>query len=137
MLITREIDYTLRILRALAGGEQLTVRDLNQREQLPQQFAYKILRKLQRAGWVQVARGADGGFRLRADLAAVNLYDLMVLMEADLRVNACMDEDYDCSWQRQHGGPCRAHYQLEALQDGLNGLLRAQSLQRVLFGEKA
>lgn len=137
MLITRETDYAMRVLRALAGGEQITVRDLGEREQLPQQFTYKILRKLQRAGWVQVSRGADGGCRLKVDLAAVSLYDLMVLMQADRRVISCIDADYPCSWQTKYGGPCHAHYRLGELQTSLDRLLREQNLQSVLFGAES
>ena len=43
MVITRETDYALRILRALLDGELHTVGQLAQDELLPQAFAYKIL----------------------------------------------------------------------------------------------
>ncbi len=61
MLITRETDYALRILRALSGGEQMTVAAIAQDQQVPQQFAYKILKKLSKGGLVSIARGAEGG----------------------------------------------------------------------------
>ena len=59
MLITRETDYALRILRALSDGEQITVGDVCKRELLPQQFVYKILKKMEHAGLVRIARGAE------------------------------------------------------------------------------
>ncbi|WP_408609060.1 RrF2 family transcriptional regulator [Aminipila terrae] len=68
MLITRETDYALRILRALADGQQLTSADICQREILPQNFVYKILKKLNKSGIVYIARGAEGGCKLTADL---------------------------------------------------------------------
>lgn len=52
MLITRESDYALRMLRALADGRILTAGELEEQEELPQKFAYKILKKLQKAGYV-------------------------------------------------------------------------------------
>ena len=57
MLITREADYALRILRALSGGEQVKAAEICERERLPQQFVYKILKKMEQAGLVRIARG--------------------------------------------------------------------------------
>ena len=52
LLITREADYALRIMRALAGGEQRTAADICQQEQIPDQFVYKIAKKLEKAGFL-------------------------------------------------------------------------------------
>ena len=57
MLITRESDYALRLLRTLRDGEQYSVGELARREMVPQPFAYKIVKKLSAAGMVQVSRG--------------------------------------------------------------------------------
>ena len=62
LLITRETDYALRILRALSDGELLTAKALTQKEAVPHQFAYKILKKLEGAGLIRITRG-----RLPAD----------------------------------------------------------------------
>lgn len=45
MLITRETDYALRILRSLAQGSCLTVGELAEKETLPLKFTYKIIKK--------------------------------------------------------------------------------------------
>ena len=74
MLITRESDYALRLLRTLRDGEQYSVGELARREMVPQPFAYKIVKKLSAAGMVQVSRGAEGGCRLTADLTQTTLY---------------------------------------------------------------
>ena len=63
MIITRETDYALRILRALLDGQLHTVGQIAQEELLPQSFAYKILRKLDKAGLIQVVRGTAGSIR--------------------------------------------------------------------------
>ena len=46
MLITRECDYAVRIVRALAGGEKLCVNQICEKEDLTPAFVYKILKKL-------------------------------------------------------------------------------------------
>ncbi len=134
LLITRETDYALRILRALADGERRTMKTLCEAEEVPQQFAYKIVKKLARAGLVQSTRGVDGGCRLTCDLARTTLYDLVQVMEADCQVSACMDPGYQCPWVAKHCRRCTVHGELAAIQKKLDGELRSHSLQSVLLG---
>ena len=50
MLITRECDYAVRVIRALSGAERLSVGEICEREEITAPFAYKILKKLQQHG---------------------------------------------------------------------------------------
>ena len=63
MIITKETDYALRILRVLLDGEKHSVAEMSETELIPNQFAYQILRKLSAGNLVQVSRGALGGDR--------------------------------------------------------------------------
>lgn len=135
MLITREVDYALRLLRNLSDGEQRAVRTLSQQEMVPQHFAYKILSKLSHAGFVFVSRGAEGGCRLTSDLREKTLYDLMEVMGAIAPINACMDSDYQCTWRNNSGKPCLIHATLGTIQDALNTELSSHSLASLMLGE--
>ena len=77
MIITKETDYALRILRVLLDGEKHSVAEMSETELIPNQFAYQILRKLSAGNLVRVSRGALGGCALSCDLDATSLYDLM------------------------------------------------------------
>lgn len=77
MIITKETDYALRILRVLMDGEKHSVAEMSETELIPNQFAYQILRKLSAGNLVRVSRGALGGCELSCDLDATSLYDLM------------------------------------------------------------
>ena len=92
MVITRETDYALRILRALLDGELHTVGEIAQAELLPQAFAYKILKKLEKAGLLEILRGTAGGCRLAADLSRTSLYDLMTAIGEHSSLSACMEK---------------------------------------------
>lgn len=131
MLITRETDYAFRILRALLDGELHTVGQVAQDELLPQSFTYKILKKLEKAGLVQIVRGTTGGCRLAADLSRVTLYDLMVSMEEHSALSACMNPNYQCPWRSCHAG-CSVHNKLLEIQDKLDSELRSHSLLEIL-----
>ncbi len=131
LLLTRETDYALRVLRDLLDGEKRSVGELSERAMVPQQFAYKIIKKLARAGLVQITRGVEGGCRLSADLTKVSLYDLMAAMEERCDINACFASGFRCPWAERNGG-CGIHCRLALIQDRLNDELRAHSLMSLL-----
>lgn len=131
MLITRKTDYALRILRALLDRELHTAGQIAQDQLLPQSFAYKIMKKLEKAGMVQMIRGTAGGCRLAADLSRTSLYDLVEAMGERSGLSACMDPQYTCPWRSCHKG-CGVHNKLLAIQDKLDQELRSHSLLEIL-----
>lgn len=135
MLITRETDYALRILRTLSLGRNYTAGELATEEDLPQKFAYKIIKKLEKACIVQIIRGANGGCRLAADLTKVSLYDLIDAVETKACLTSCMNPDYVCEW-REAKGMCRIHSQLCRVQNAIDEELKSHSLYWVLFGRE-
>ena len=68
MLMTREMEYALRILRALCRGEQLSASTIAQREHMSKAVTLKILKHLHAAGLVssrRAWRGLSSGASLR------------------------------------------------------------------------
>ena len=80
---------------------------------------------------MEVARGAEGGCRLSAELNWVTLYDLMTAMGEDSRLSSCMDPTYSCPWRASHGG-CTVHCHLTGIQEKLNAELKAHTLEDIL-----
>jgi len=135
MLITRETDYALRILRTLSAGGHFTAGELAEREILPQKFAYKILKKLEKAGFVNIVRGTRGGCSLGCDLRKVTLYELLEAMDMHSRLSACMESGYQCEWMENGEQDCTIHCQLSKVQEVLDSQLRSRSLYWMLYGE--
>lgn len=131
LLITRETDYALRILRSIADGELHNVKEITESQMLPQAFTYKIIKKLANAGILEIIRGAAGGCRLTAELSRLSLYDLMMAVDESSSLSACMDSAYDCAWRKAHGG-CALHCHLFEIQETLNRELRGYDLRRLL-----
>lgn len=132
MLITRETDYVLRVLRVLTDGERHTMKALCETEEIPQQFAYKIIRKLADADMITCTRGVNGGCQLKNDLAAYTLYDLITTINPDRYVNACMDPHYSCDWRKKHDGHCGLHNRQKEVQDEMELLLRRYRLSDMM-----
>lgn len=131
LIITRETDYALRVLRAISDKELHNVKEITDSQMLPQAFTYKIIKKLSNAGILEIIRGAAGGCRLTADLSQLSLYDLMQAVEESSDLSACMDERYDCPWRKAHGG-CAMHCHLFQIQEKLNQELRSCNLRQLL-----
>lgn len=135
LLITREIDYALRILSSLSTGKQLTTYNICQQELVPQQFAYKILKKLSKSGLVKVTCGGEGGCQICRDLKFVTLYDLIKIMEKDEWISSCMQKDFLCTRRQKNKDYCSIHKNLSAIQSLLNKELKSYSLYEIINGE--
>lgn len=136
LIITRETDYALRIIRALLNGKLVTTGDLSERESIPKQFAYKILKKLERAGLVQITRGVDGGCQLTADLKKVSLYDLIEIVESKKFISSCLNPEYQCSLHKDRNYKCTIHRHLLQIQDAVDIELRKYSLHQILSNDE-
>lgn len=125
MLLTRENDYAIRMLRSMRDGEKHTVKEICQAEEIPEAFAYKILKKLRRAGLIEVGRGASGGCRLKQPLEELNLYDVVTAVDEEPLIMPCLRES--CS-RNSGGSRCRVHTELAKIQGVLMKELRARKL---------
>ena len=130
MLITRECDYALRILRAMSRNEKVTVNHICETGDVPLPFAYKILKKLGQAGIVQSIRGISGGYILKADLDKITIYDIICAVEERFHINECMVENYCCS-QNKSCSPCIYHQELKRVQEIMKQELSSKSLAQI------
>ena len=134
MLFTKETDYAIRFFRTLQDGNQYPVGEIAEKEMIPQQFAYKILRKLSKAGYVKVIRGAKGGCILSADLKEVDLFSVIEAVEPKKSFIQCLEDGYHCEYRDQHGG-CRVHDNLGCIDGLLQKALSKISIDQVLNGD--
>jgi Rrf2 family protein len=135
LLITRETDYALRALRALGDGEKKTLAKICEEELIPQQFGYKILKKLASDGYVQIRRGKEGGYIIGKEVAQKSLYDLTKILDTDPDVTPCIKPDYKCSYKIEHKGHCKVHDNLRILQNTIDSELKAVKLSNLLAEE--
>ncbi|MDR1042715.1 MAG: Rrf2 family transcriptional regulator [Clostridiales Family XIII bacterium] len=132
MLITREIDYALRILRRLQNGELIATPEICRNENLPIHFVYRILKKLDNAGVVDIARGKDGGAKLSCDLGSLTMYTLVEALGERKYVSACTRPGYECEYRRNHKGKCGVHDSLSVMQRDLDGLFRGRTILQMI-----
>ncbi|MBU5482339.1 RrF2 family transcriptional regulator [Blautia sp. MSJ-19] len=132
MLITRECDYAVRVLRAMAGEKRVSVNEICEKELITAPFAYKILKKLQKSGLVRGYRGVHGGYSLNCDLDKVTLYDVYTTIDPELFIIDCLEPGYDCARNGAGEDACLVHRELCEIQRELGRMLKSQSLAKLI-----
>ena len=131
MFITRECDYAIRIVRELADGEIKTVREISAAEHIPQQYAYKILKKLENAQMINTFRGAYGGYRLRRCLTKITIYDLLMATTGNVVINECLKENINCLRNTEQS-PCVVHQEFQRVEGLIIIILQEKTLAELL-----
>ena len=131
MFLTKESDYAIRIIRELSNGKITSVKYICENEHIPQQFAYKILKKLEKAGLVISYRGNAGGYQLVADLNQITLLDVVCSIDDQLVINKCLIEGYVCP-NNEKKDCCKVHHELKRVQADLVANLQANTMAEIL-----
>ena len=119
MFLTKECDYGIRVIRALSNGRKKNVKEICDAEHVPGQYAYKILKKLERAGLVRSLRGRDGGYRLVKPLDTFFIHDIVTAIDENLFVFECLLDDRLCPLNPNRGDPCTIHIEYDRIQTAL------------------
>ena len=131
VLIVREFDYVLRIMRVLAQQGRLNVEMICEAEHLPQPYAYKLLKILEKAGMVRSFRGRFGGYQLAVKPDKVTMHDIYVAVEGELYINECMKEGHTCP-NNGNGKFCTIHRELCDMQNHIKNEMQKRSLADML-----
>ena len=115
MFLTKECDYAIRVVRELADLEIKPVKSICASEHIPTPFAYKVLKKLEKADIVRSYRGAKGGYRLARSPDNITLFDVVHAIDEFLLLNACLQEGTVCS-RNKGGNTCKVHQELVKMQ---------------------
>jgi Rrf2 family protein len=99
--VSKSEEYGLRLVMALAEtGEQLTIRELAGREELPDTTVAKIVGRLRRAGLVEAVRGRNGGYTLTRPADEISLGRVVSAFDAQV-----FSSDF-CRTMSPGDGPC-------------------------------
>ena len=131
MFLTRKCDYAVRMIRALAREKRLNVNDICEREELTKAFAYKIIKKLEKAGFVQGFRGSQGGYELNISLGQLTLLAVFQAVDSNISIISCPEKGKACS-RNSEANPCKVHMELCRIDRVLQAELSVRSLKEIL-----
>lgn len=100
MNITQETDYALRVISYLSTLEPGTIEKANsiaQKENVPERFLFKILRKLRKAEIVKSFMGVNGGYSLNKDPKDITVKDVIEAVDGPIYINRCLIDPDLCN----------------------------------------
>lgn len=101
MRVSKSEEYGLRLVMSLAtDGEQLTIRELAEREALPDATVAKVVGRLRRAGLVDAVRGRNGGYTLTRPATEISLSHVVGAFDSEV-----FSSDF-CHTMSPGEGPC-------------------------------
>ena len=129
--VTKLTDYATLVLTVLAArpGDVLSAPDLAEHAGLEAPTVAKVLKPLAQAGLVEGFRGANGGYRLAREPAAISLVEIVEAMEGPLGMTECSLHDGQCGIEQSCG--VRANWRRinDVVADALRGVSLAEMLQ--------
>ncbi len=119
----------------MAGREKLSVGEICEKEGITAPFAYKILKKLEQAGYVRGYRGVHGGYALSKNTDSLTLLDIYLAIDPDMFIIECLDPEHKCARDGADGEPCMVHRELAAIQTELWNMLKRKNVRQILEGK--
>ena len=77
-------------------GDLIKVKDIAARQNISEKYLEQIISVLNRAGYVQSVRGAQGGYRLSRDPSEYTVGMILRLTEGSMAPVSCLDEGAEC-----------------------------------------
>ena len=96
MMISTRGRYAMRILVDLAERREeayVTLREIAERQEIPEKYLESIVKLLVRAGILEGLRGKGGGYRLARSPEEINVLGVLRLTEGTLAPVACLEEN--------------------------------------------
>ena len=128
MRITRAGEYAVRCVLYLSmkGREGVIPRrEIAGAMEIPDQFLGKIAQQLARSGFIEIAQGARGGYRLLKSPAEITLLDVVESVTGTIFLNDCVMNSDACSMSPT----CAIHRVWEEARDQLRRTLREADFQ--------
>jgi len=116
MQLKAQTDYAIRILRFLhtRNVETLTAMQIALATDITTPTFTQIAMKLKKDDMLKTIQGGQGGYILGKPANEISVYDVLVSIEGELKINHCMESEGLCS----HGEEvkCKVHEKLYNLQ---------------------
>jgi Rrf2 family protein len=134
-VLTRKSKYGLKALFLLAREHErgpILASELSAREGIPEKFLQGILLDLKRRGLVTSRRGQGGGYRLARHPSAINVGEVIRILEGPLALTPCVSETAyhrceECADERT----CGIRLVMKRVRDETARILEGASLARV------
>ena len=131
MKISTKGRYALRVMIDLAinnTGKYISIKEISQRQQISNKYLEQIISLLNKAGYLETARGNAGGYRLAKQPKEYSIGDILRATEGDLAPIYCLTEDGECDRKKD----CRTFSFWKGLDDVINNYIDSKTLEDLI-----
>lgn len=133
-MFSKTCEYAIRALIFIAqkskDGSRVGIKDISSGIDSPEYFIAKILQELSRKGFVQSAKGPNGGFYMDENNLKLSVADIVREMDGDKLFTGCGLGLKECS--EDH--PCPIHNDFKHIRQGIKDMLDNSKIE--MFVEK-
>ncbi len=132
MKISTKGRYALRLLLDLAEhntGIPIRVKEIAARQNISEKYLEQIISVLNKAGYVQSIRGAQGGYLLKKEPNAYTIGEILRLTEGSIAPVSCVDEQEPIC-ERKHN--CVSVILWKKISDAVNDVVDHTTLQDLI-----
>ncbi len=126
-MFSKTCEYALRALIYIAqhskNGNRIGIKDISKGINSPEYFIAKILQDLSRKGFVQSAKGPNGGFYMQNQ--EITIADIVREIDGDKLFKGCGLGLEECS--ELH--PCPIHDQFKSIRQNIKSMLENSKIQ--------
>jgi Rrf2 family iron-sulfur cluster assembly transcriptional regulator len=134
MKLTTKGRYAVQAMADIAAfgaADAVSLSEIAHRQGLSTAYLEQLFGKLRRAGLVESARGADGGYRLARPADAIHVGEIVEAVDEEIRTTACGGAATGC---RGDGARCLTHDLWEELGRQIEHFLSSVSLDDIVAG---
>lgn len=131
MKISTKGRYALRVMIDLAlnsNGKYITAREISKRQEISNKYLEQIIAMLNKAGYLETARGNTGGYKLTRKPSEYVIGDILKATEGNLTPIDCLTEEGKCKRQEE----CKTYFFWKGLDDTINEYVNSKTLEDLI-----
>lgn len=128
MKISTKGRYALRVMIDLAmnsDGKFIALKDIAKRQEISNKYLEQIIAMLNKAGFLETARGNNGGYRLAKKTSEYIVGDILRATEGDLKPIYCLTEEGECNKKES----CKTYSFWKGLDNAINEYIDSKTLE--------
>lgn len=131
MKISTKGRYALRVMIDLAmnsNGKYISLKDIAERQEISNKYLEQIISLLNKAGYLEAARGNTGGYKLIKQPKEYNVGDILRATEGDLTPIYCLTKDGECNRKKD----CKTYSFWKGLDNVINEYIDSKTLEDLI-----
>lgn len=131
MKISTKGRYALRVMIDLvlnSNEKYVTAKEISERQEISNKYLEQIIAMLNKAGYLETARGNTGGYKLARKPNEYIVGDILKATEGDLSPIDCLTEEGKCKRQEK----CTTYSFWKGLDDVINEYVNNKTLEDLI-----